>query len=1567
MTPQHSLARRTGVALLACGIGLGLVTLPTPVDDAARAVAPSAAADDAVALTGLKVERKREPLGIDLRHPRFSWVVESDERSTAQESYRIRVATSVTALDEGDLVWDSGVVASDASYDVAYDGPALESATDYYWRVDVGTNAGHAAAGSTFRTGLFRETDWAGGAWIGNDRGDQELSVDGGSWIWTPEDTSPQAPPEPRAFRRAHESPAGREATSAEILITGDDSFRLWVNGDEVGGTQGANNEWRTARRFEVDLAADRNVFAVRTTNSLESNGTNSPAGLLAVVRIRYDDGSTEDIVTDGSWRAGHTVPPGFEQPDFDDDEWSQAAVQAPYGSGPWGSNVAPEAEVAPAPLLRKEFEIDGAVADATLFVAAGGYANASLNGAPVSEDVLSPGFTDYDDTVQYVATDVTDQLTAGTNALGMELGRGFYGMTGGNVWNWHTPPWHDEPVVRAMLHVEYADGSVEQVVTDDSWTIHDGPTVFDDLYAGEIYAASEIQEGWDSPGFDDAGWGRASVVGGPQGELVNQRQQPIRVIEELPAVDVAEPVAGTYVVKFPRVLAGWVEVTAEGDAGTEIEMRYAEKLRADGTVNQSNNGGFQAGFQTDRLILAGTGEPETWEPQFSYKGFQYVQVTGWPGDEPPPLDAFTAKAVHTDAAEIGSFDSSSEIMNRTHRAVVDTLKNNIHGIPTDTPMFEKNGWTGDAAVGAEMFMLNLDVHELFAKWIRDLHETRDENGAPLVIAPSSDQWGQWGLAQPWHSAYVLVPYWLFQYGGDRQVLEQHYDGIKAYADLEFDRSDDGVVRSNRLGDWVSPEASPAGGNAPEDTRVSGTAYLYTMLTTMQRAANLLDRPADAAHFGQRAAVVKAAFNDAYLDRAAGYYKGQSGDRGYRQTHNVLALAFGLTPDEEMAQRVADSIAADVRARGNTLNTGVLGTKYLLPVLTEHGYADLAYDLAVQTTYPSWGHMIENGATSMWEHWSPDARSLGHYFLGTVDDWFYHYVAGIRPSPDQGYRRTTIAPTVGDEVDHAEATAPTPFGPVSSRWERTERGVDFDVTVPVGVTAEVRIPADSRWAVTEGGTPVEDVADVEFVKVDDGDVVLEVGSGDYVFAVDPVLGDLGDARESAADLPGVIAGLDAPGSPAVRKWAAQVATDTATAWSSYVDGDTEAAAVAVHRALARVGDIERWTSLQVEKGRIDAAQGDAVAALTARIERSLSSASSALLGATITVETPADEWFPGSTVPVTVVVDNAGTQPLDELDVELATEPDWEITPVGDLPTSVEPGETARLEYEIAVPESASPGRASLTGTASYRFRGGSATLPVSAVLTIAAPVDVAAVSVQPTPATPGADVTVAVELTNRADRAVTGRVELALPEGWSAAAPAAYSLDAGATATVSVTATVPETVAATEFSVVARVGATDGERGVGTGRVAIATPPATSTDHVDLGNGASETAHGLTASEHSSTSPEAGLTRRYTHSQFPRGWFEFDAEVPSDGRFAVRIVETFDGARRKTYDVELDGQVAHSVDLTRTAGGQGTITHQFVVEPSAVTADGTVRVRFQDTGADYDPSVADVWIVPLD
>lgn len=435
-TGQQPWGARAVLSLMLCfGLLAGFVSaLP----------AVAVGAEPGVSLSGLEVENRTEPLGIDVDNPRFSWITSSDSRNVEQESYRLRVATSEAELNNPD-VWDSGIVSSEESSGVEYGGEALQPAATYYWQVDVVTTAGESTSTSSFATGLFTEEDWAGSQWIGRERVQEAdgLTFENAKWIWTPEEGAPVAPAEDRAFRKTLVAPEGKTAASAEIIITADDSYKLWMNGELLGQTAGAENEWQGSKKFIVDLGAAENVIAVRTTN-----GPGSPAGLLMKVKTTYTDGSSDTITTDETWNAVKEIPEGFEATDFNDEAWPTAAVHATYGSGPWGNGVnLPTDPPAAAPLMRKEFSVEDHIKEAKFYVAAGGYANVSLNGAPINDELMSPGFTDYDDHAQYTVTDLTEQLQAGVNALGMELGRGFYGMTNPNVWNWQNAPWHDEPV----------------------------------------------------------------------------------------------------------------------------------------------------------------------------------------------------------------------------------------------------------------------------------------------------------------------------------------------------------------------------------------------------------------------------------------------------------------------------------------------------------------------------------------------------------------------------------------------------------------------------------------------------------------------------------------------------------------------------------------------------------------------------------------------------------------------------------------------------------------------------------------------------------------------------------------------------------------------------------------------------------------------------------------------------------------------------------------------------------------------------------------------------------------
>ncbi|MGN6481374.1 family 78 glycoside hydrolase catalytic domain [Luteibacter sp.] len=704
-----------------------------------------------------------------------------------------------------------------------------------------------------------------------------------------------------------------------------------------------------------------------------------------------------------------------------------------------------------PAPLLRRRFRVGTNVTGATLYVAAGGYADMSLDGRPVSDAVLSPGFTDYAKRVEVVATDVA--LTPGEHTLDAELGRGFYGMTNPNVWHWERAPWHGQPRLRAVLVIRYADGRVERIPTDTRWELADGPTRLDDLYGGEDY---------DARAAIPAQWVPATVLPAPTGRLVAQIEQPIRITGTLGATEIAEPKPGTYVFAFPRVIAGWADFTVEGPAGTVVTARYGEKLLPDGTVDaRDEHHYFKHGFQTDHLTL-GDGRTH-WHPRFSYKGFRYVQVDGWPGPGRPSLDAVKAQLVHTDVEVAGRFDSANDLLNWIHRATVDTLLNNLHGIPTDTPMYEKNGWTGDGMLGADMFLRNVDAGPLLTKWVRDIADTRGADGAPLVTAPNAG----WALdvhAPTWHSAYVLVPWSLYMATGDRAPIDEHLAGMARYVAMEDARSPGGIANTE-LGDWVSPETDPSGENAPEDKRVAGTAYLYRMERVVAEMQRLAGDEAGARRFDGMADRVRDAFNAHFLDRGKGVYRGE-GDQGYRQAHNLLALGFGLVPDA-LRERVAAGVAADAHARGDHLDTGALATKLILPVLTATGHADEAWAIATQVTFPSWGFWRANGATSLWEHWKLASRSRGHYFLGTVDDWLFEDVAGLRPLAP-GWRLIGIRPALTAWLDHASAAVMTPYGEASVAWRKAGGRVELDIHVPVGAEAEVGLPGAKTTTLGSG-------------------------------------------------------------------------------------------------------------------------------------------------------------------------------------------------------------------------------------------------------------------------------------------------------------------------------------------------------------------------------------------------------------------------------------------------------------------------------------------------------------------
>ncbi|WP_089020419.1 alpha-L-rhamnosidase-related protein [Micromonospora coriariae] len=704
--------------------------------------------------------------------------------------------------------------------------------------------------------------------------------------------------------------------------------------------------------------------------------------------------------------------------------------------------------------------------------------------------------------------------------------------------------------------------------------------------------------------------------------------------------------------------------------------------------------------------------------------------------------------------------------------------------------------------------------------------------------------------------------------------------------------------------------------------------------------------------------------------------------QGDSQTGYVLAIGMDLLP-EALRARAADRLVDNVRRHDWHLSTGFLGTPDLLPALSDTGHLDVAYRLLLNDTYPSWGYEIAKGATTIWERWNsimPDGsfgdvgmNSFNHYAYGAVGDWMYRTVAGIQPdNGNPGYAHLTFAPQPGGDLTSARASYRSAYGTIGSDWDLDARGdMRLRLTVPANTTATVRLPAPGRNAVTEGGRPAEQADGVRFVRMDGTVAVYEIGSGSYSFAVDRVLGDLGDTGDTVRELVTLtdqLAGkLGRPVTEYLRGRFSRLAAETTAARTAYLAGNSRSAAGDVHRALASAADTARWLRTQVAAGRLDQADADRFTVLLTRVDQRLSAASSTLVGAVVKLDLPVGERLPGAVVRATVTVTNGGQDPLTGVTSDLRAPDGWTVTPVGKRASTVAPGRTVRHGYDLRIPAGQSPVSGAVDGSASYRHRGGSATLPVAGTVAVAPAVQIVSAAPVPADVTPGGATTVGTVLRNRAGVRVTGRLTVTAPDGWRVApATTGYDLAAGAETTVSTVLTAPVSVTQGPVEVTVATGDTAAERRAVAIPVRFDNPPRGAYDHVDLGDAASEQAHRLAASTYSATSTEAGLTRRYTDTTRPGGWFEFDLAVEPGEPFVLHSIETYDGPQLKDYEVVVDGVVAHTRSWRRTAGGAGTVSYQFVVDLPDATGDGVVRVRFRDTGDGYDPSIADVWATPV-
>jgi alpha-L-rhamnosidase len=1048
----------------------------------------------------LRTEYLANPIGVDAATPRLQWQLEPGKRGTRQTAYQILVGSSAELLkhDQGDL-WDSGEVKSDQSIQVAYAGKPLLSRQQCFWKVRVWDQDGKASAWSapaSWSMGLLKPEDWQA-QWIGvrdEDRVRAEVRVHSEdpfpqcSWIWFPEgNPAEDAPPGTRYFRRTFELPAGKTVKSAEMTLKVDNAFTCEVNGQRVG----SGSDYATVVKMDVKslLTPGRNLLAVQAENQ---GDLPNPAGVIGCLKIEFESGEPLVVGTDGDWKSLNAKADAWDAAAFDDSTWVAAKVLGPSTMAPWGGDSGGDKNLGlTSPLLRKEFEVAKPVVRATAYVSGLGLSEFYLNGAKVSDDVLSPALSQYDERVFYVTRDVTSQIKRGRNAVGVWLGDGRYSW-GGNP-----------PKLLFQLEVDYADGSRETICSDSSWRLTvRSPILYNNEYNGEEYDARREIPGWASPGFDDSPWKPGAIVAGPRGILSAQMINPIRVVEIIKPISMKEIKPGVFIYDLGQNMAGRCRLKVSGPAGTRVTLRHAEMLYPDGSLNAAN---IRSAKATDIYTLKGGGK-EIYEPRFTYHGFRFVELTGFPGQ--PTLDSIEACVVNDDVVSAGEFSCSQPMINRIYHNIVCGVRSTYRSIAADDPARdERVGWMGDRVAECRGETYSYDVAAFYAKWAQDMADEQHPNGSISDVCPS--YWGLYTDNVTWPCGAILIPGMLHDQYADREIIRRVYPNMVKWIDHMTAYITNGIITRDTYGDWCVPPEDPKLIHSKDPARqtapaILASSYFYHCLQLMSGYAKLVGKPEDEQRFNALAEKLKTAFNEQCYNREKGYY-----DNG-TQTACVLPLAFGLVPPEERP-RVFAHLVKKIEENQGHIATGLVGGQWINRVLTDGGRPDLAYGFATNTTYPSWGYMVEKGATTIWELWNGDTADPAmntHNLVMLIGDsaiWLYEDVAGIKPDLAQpGFKHILMQPHLVGDLKFVKATHRSPYGLIASEWQRDGAKFDWRVTIPPNSTATVYVPATASEKVFEGSHPAAKARGVKFVRFADGTAVFEVASGSYRFMTMPV-------------------------------------------------------------------------------------------------------------------------------------------------------------------------------------------------------------------------------------------------------------------------------------------------------------------------------------------------------------------------------------------------------------------------------------------------------------------------------
>lgn len=739
---------------------------------------------------------------------------------------------------------------------------------------------------------------------------------------------------------------------------------------------------------------------------------------------------------------------------------------------------------------MRKEIEIPSkSINKARVYVTGLGNYVFKINGEKVGKDLLTPGWTHYPKRLEYQVYDVADYLNEGEkNALGAVLGNMWW--SGGLGWE-GDQKYSEGPLKFYMqLEMEFDDDSKMTVISDESWKWTNSPIWEDDIYDGEKYDANQEIPGWNKPDFDESDWQDVELAD-YEGKLVGPFAPAMRHHMDLEPVEVTEPIPGEFVFDLGQNMVGWASFKVNVPKGDTIILRFAELLHDDGTVAQEN---LRSADATDMIIS--NGEEFVWEPKFTYHGFRYVQASGL--DEAPKRTDLTGKVIYTNQPFIGNLETSNDLINQINRNVRWGQRGNFYPAPTDCPQRdERLGWMGDAQIFAPTANFNMYLERYWSKWLYDITDGQEEEGwvydvnPPIVVdGPSKPGWGD---------AVVIIPWLTYQYFGNTRIIEENYDAMKAWVEYMRGNSNNNIYIWEAgdsgwygYGDWIAVEPSPS--------KPIGTAYYFYSTKLLGQMAEVIGNQDDASEYKSLADDIADAYQREYWDADSLKYPGGT------QTANLLPLAFGITPEKLEAQ-VVQNLVDNVVKSGVHPTTGFLGTGYILPMLSKYNYHDLAYEMINQTTYPSWGYMVEQGATTIWELWNSDSEppegmnSRNHFALGCVGEWMWNTIAGINISKEKpGFKEVIIKPRPVEDLTWAKAEYETNYGKILVDWEAEDDLFTMNLFIPPNTSAVVDLSEIPGYIIKESGENINS-ADIEGVTEDESGR-FRVSSGKYIFTVE---------------------------------------------------------------------------------------------------------------------------------------------------------------------------------------------------------------------------------------------------------------------------------------------------------------------------------------------------------------------------------------------------------------------------------------------------------------------------------